>query len=143
MTIVCFDSSAIVKVLVEEEGSGLAALLWDDAELVVLSHLAHPEVSAALSAAVRSHRLGPAGERHARRSWEQLRSGVRVVEVTADLADEAARLAQDHVLGGGDAVHLASALALQEGGVVLAAWDARLRAAALEAGVAVVPATAG
>lgn len=87
-------------------------------------------------------RTRPARERHAWRSWEQLRSGVRVVEVTPALADEAARLAEDHVLGAAGAVHLASAMVLSEADVVLVVWDARLRDAALAAGLPVVFAAA-
>jgi uncharacterized protein len=137
---VCFDSSALVKLLVEESGSEVAARLWDEADTVVTSRLAFPEVSAALAAARRSHRLRPADERRARRSWEDLWSGTRVIELTDAVAAEAAGLAEQFVLGGADAVHLASAMAVLDMHPILAAWDLRLRAAALDAGLRLAPA---
>ncbi|HEX7463112.1 MAG TPA: hypothetical protein VF317_13165 [Dermatophilaceae bacterium] len=53
VTIGYFDSSAFVKLVVEEEGSDLAAALWDGRDAAVSSRLAYPEVRAALAAAAR------------------------------------------------------------------------------------------
>jgi uncharacterized protein len=53
VTVVYFDSSAFVKLVVEEEGSDLAAALWDGCDAAVSSRLAYPEVCAALAAGVR------------------------------------------------------------------------------------------
>ncbi len=50
MAIVYFDSSAFVKLVVDEDGSDLAALLWDGCDAAVASRLAYPEVRAALAA---------------------------------------------------------------------------------------------
>lgn len=44
MSIVYFDSSAFVKLLVEEHGSELAAALWDGCDAAVSSRLGYPEV---------------------------------------------------------------------------------------------------
>lgn len=54
---VCFDSSALVKLLVEEDGSDVAADLWDGCDLAVASRLAQVEVPAALAAAHRWRRM--------------------------------------------------------------------------------------
>ena len=62
-----------------------------------------------------------------------------MVEVTAAVAEAAATLAGTLVLGGADAVHLASALTLADAAPILVAWDVRLRTAALEAGLIVAP----
>jgi uncharacterized protein len=140
MAVVYFDSSGFVKLLVEEVGSDVAARLWDEADAVVSSRLAYPEVHAALSAAGRAARLTPADERRARRAWNEYWAATRVVELTAGVASSAAGLARRFVLGGADAVHLASALAMVEIEPILLAWDARLRAAAAEAGVLLAPA---
>ena len=51
MPLVYFDSSAFVKLLVEEAGSELAAELWDGSDATVASRLAYPEVRAALAPA--------------------------------------------------------------------------------------------
>ncbi len=139
LAIVCFDSSAFVKLLVEEPGSDVAARLWDEADVVVASRLAFPEVHAALAAARRAARLDPAADRRARRDWEEFWSATRVVELTAAVAAGAAALARRLVIGGTDAVHLASAMTMADAEPILVAWDVRLRTAALEAGLAVAP----
>lgn len=142
MAVAFFDSSALVKLVIDEDGSDLAARLWDGADAVVASRLARPEVGAALSAARRAKRLDQARERRARREWDVYWSAVRVIELTPSVAEDASRLATTLVLGGADAVHLASAMTLIEAEPILVAWDARLRTAALRAGLAVVPAGA-
>ena len=139
MAVVCFDSSAFVKLLVEESGSDIAARLWDEADVVVASRLAFPEVVAALAAARRGARLDPASERRALRDWAGYWSATRVVELTAAVATEAATLAGRLVLGGADSVHLASAFTLVDAESILVAWDGRLRTAALAAGIVVAP----
>ena len=63
-----------------------------------------------------------------------------MIELTEAVAAEAARLAERFVLSGADAVHLASAMAVLDIHPILAAWDLRLRAAALEAGLRLAPA---
>lgn len=140
MAIAYFDSSAFVKLLVEEPGSEAAARLWDSVDVVVSSRLAHPEVAAALSAARRARRLTLAAERQARGDWEELWSATRVVEVTPAVATDAADLSASLVLGGADAVHLASARVLGEGDPIVVTWDLRLRAAAGRSGLVVAPA---
>jgi uncharacterized protein len=91
LALVYFDSSALVKLLAEEEGSDLAAQLWDGRDAAVASRLAYPEVRAALAAAV----------------------------------------------------HLASALAIGDSGLIVAVWDRRLHAGARAAGCRVAPSRLG
>ncbi len=57
MALVYFDSSALVKLVVEEAGSSLVAQLWDGCDAALASRLAYPEVRAALAAAARNHDL--------------------------------------------------------------------------------------
>jgi predicted nucleic acid-binding protein len=140
LTIAYFDSSAFVKLLLEEDESEAAAALWDGTDSVVSSRLAYPEVAAALSAARRNARLTKLGEQRARHDWDEFWADTRVVELTTDIAADAAALATTHTLGGADAVHLASALVLSEADLLFACWDQRLRTAATEAGLRVVPA---
>src|SRR5664280_2055590 len=82
MTIVYFDSSAFVKLVVEEDGSEVAATLWDGCDAAVSSRLAYPEVRAALAAAGRAHRLDPAEQRRAEVMWEDFWGATRTVELT-------------------------------------------------------------
>jgi uncharacterized protein len=140
VAIVYFDSSALVKLLVQEVGSGLAAELWDGCDAAVASRLAYPEVRAALAAAGRNHDLDSAGVAAAEQAWEEYWPATRPVELTRSVERHAGQLAAQHALRGADAVHLASALAIKDPGLILAAWDRRLRAGASAAGLPIAPA---
>jgi predicted nucleic acid-binding protein len=70
VTLAYFDSSAFVKLLAEEEGSGLAAELWDGCDAALASRLAYPEVRAALAAAARNHDLTETELNAAERDWD-------------------------------------------------------------------------
>lgn len=139
ITLVYFDSSTLVKLVVDEEGSELAAALWDGCDAAVASRLAYPEVHAALAAAARSHQLSVTAYVAASRAWDTFWSAVHPVELTASVEQAAGRLARAHALRGADAVHLASALALLPADLVLAAWDRRLRAGAEAAALPLAP----
>lgn len=140
MPIVYFDASAFVKLIVEEPGSELAALLWDGCDAALSSRLAYPEVRAALAAAHRNHDLDAAGMRQAEGTWEELWPATRPVELTPAVERQAGELASRHALRGADAVHLACALGIGDPDLVVAVWDRRLHVGALAAGVAVAPA---
>ncbi len=139
MTIVYFDSSAFVKLLIEEDGSEFAAALWDGCDAAVSSRLAYPEVRAALGAAGRAHRLDPVGKQHAEAAWEGYWSSTRAVELSESVTRRAGELASQHALRGADAVHLASVLAVGAENTVFAVWDPRLRDGARAAGVQLAP----
>lgn len=139
MAIVYFDSSALVKLLVDEDGSELAAALWDGCDAAVSSRLAYPEVCAALAAAGRGNRLAATEQRQAQAIWEDYWAAVRPVELTKQITRHAGRLALEHALRGADAVHLASALAIGVDDTIFAAWDERLRNGAQALGVRVAP----
>jgi uncharacterized protein len=140
VTLLYFDASALVKLLVEEAGSDLAAELWDGADAVLSSRLAYPEVRAALAAAGRNHDLRPADVAGAERAWEGFWRAVRPVELTAAVERAAGDLCSRHALRGADAVHLASALAVAGPDLVVAVWDRRLHAGARAEGLATAPA---
>jgi predicted nucleic acid-binding protein len=139
--IVYFDSSAFVKLVVEEDGSDLAAALWDGCDAAVSSRLAYPEVRAALAAAGRAHRLDPADHRRAEATWSDYWAATRIVELTEAVTAHAGQLAGQHALRGADAVHLASLLAVGAAETLFAVWDHRLRVGAQTAGVQMAPAT--
>jgi uncharacterized protein len=140
VTIVYFDSSAFVKLVVEEEGSDLAAALWDGCDAAVASRLAYPEVRAALAAAARDHRLDPADQTRAESAWEEYWAATRAVELTASVSTHAGELASVHALRGADAVHLASLVAVVAADTLFAVWDRRLRSGAQSVGVRMAPA---
>lgn len=143
MPLVYFDSSAFVKLLAEEAGSDLAAQLWDGCDAAVASRLAYPEVRAALAAAARNHDLAEADLDDAERAWDRYWASTRPVELTAAVEQRAGQLARTHALRGADAVHLASALAIGDPGLVLAVWDRRLHAGAQAVGLLTAPAQLG
>lgn len=123
-----------------EDGSELAAALWDARGAAVSSILAYPEGRAALAAAHRADRLTDQGYDRAVAEFDAAHDELVVVGMDDALARQAGALAGDRRLRGYDAVHLASALALGAG-TVLVTWDKDLRRAALESGCAVAPAT--
>ena len=141
MALVYFDSSALVKLVVEEPGTALAAQLWDGCDAAVSSRLAYAEVRAALAAARRNRDLDVEGFEQAEQVWEEFWGTTRPVELSQAVERQAGELAGLHGLRGADAVHLASAFAIADVDVVMAVWDRRLHAGALATRLAVVPAT--
>lgn len=141
MPVVYFDASAFVKLLVDEPGSELAVALWDGCDAAASSRLAYPEVRAALAAAHRNRDLDRDGFEQAEESWEEFWRATRPVELTPAVERHAGELAAEHALGGADAVHLASALAIAELEPIVAVWDRRLHAGALAAHLGVAPVT--
>jgi uncharacterized protein len=138
--LVYFDSSALVKLVVEEAGSKLVAELWDNCDAALSSRLAYPEVRAALAASARNHDLSDDDLVAAENAWEEFWAATRRVELTFGVEQQAGQLAKSRALRGADAVHLASALAISDPDLVVAVWDRRLHAGALAAGIRVAPA---
>lgn len=136
-----FDSSALVKLVVEEAGSAQAGALWNGADAVLSSRVAHAEVRAAMAAARRAGRLTASQLGDAKDAWATVWDALRVVEVSVDVGALAGELAEEHALSGFDAVHLASAAQLAVDGVVVATWDTRLHAGARDLDLATLPAT--
>jgi predicted nucleic acid-binding protein len=126
VALVYFDSSALVKLVVEEEDSDIVAALWDGCDAALSSRLAYPEVRAALAAAHRNHDLDEDGFAVATRDWEEFWGATRPVELTAGVERHAGELAHRRGLRGADAIHLASALAIDSSVLVVAVWDRRL-----------------
>jgi uncharacterized protein len=106
-----------------------------------LGRLAYPEVRAALAAAGRNHDLSDDDLRAAEQAWERFWAATRPVELTQAVQEHAGRLAKQHALRGADAVHLASALAIGDPDLIVAAWDRRLHSGAVAAGTIVAPTT--
>jgi hypothetical protein len=140
MALVYVDSSALVKLVVSEEGRDLAADLWDNCDAALASRLAYPEVRAALAAAGRNHDLSISDLETAEQNWEQYWAAVRPVGLTAVVKRHAGLLARTCALHGADAVHLASALALADPDLIIAVWDKRLHAGAASAQLRLAPA---
>ena len=125
----------MIKLILVEDGSDLAAELWGSGYPAVSSVLSYPEGCAALAAARRQRRLGEDQHPEAMVAYEQLQAQLITVGVDSQLANRAGRLAEDFGLRGYDAVHLATALALGDEEVVVVTWDRDLARAAEQAGL--------
>lgn len=123
------DTSSLLKLVIEEEGSDRAEVVWGAADALASVTLILVEARAALAAAARGGRLTTGQHEQARTELSELTGDLHLAEVTGDLITRAAELAEGEALRGYDAVHLAAALHL-EAGVLTSADDALCEAAA-------------
>ena len=125
-----------MKLVLEEDGSDLARLVWDEASIVVATRLARIESASAVAAARRDRRIRPAGEARAHAELESLWLEIDIQELDPQIEHEATGLVRVHPISGADAVHVATAI---ETGAILLTWDQRQAAAAIAEGVVVIP----
>jgi hypothetical protein len=118
------DTSTLLKLVVEETGSDVAAVIWESADVLASVGLVVVEARAALAAALRAGRLIELQHREAKNEVATLIGELHLVEVTDDLITAAADLAEAESLRGYDAVHLAGALLV--GAEVLTSADDEL-----------------
>ena len=135
--IVYLDTSAFIPLLVAEPGTSDATRLWNDADEVVSSRLIIVESAAAISMAGRLKRLDEDEVESTRGQCEHLIRDIHLVDVWADVIEDAARLARDQQLRAYDALHLATALRLGGGDLVMASGDRELLRASRMQGLAV------
>jgi predicted nucleic acid-binding protein len=132
------DTSALVKLYVEEEGAPVVRNAVAQAELVATAAIAYVEARAAF---VRRHHEGGLSTAEYRRILRALDSDwarYLVVEIVDALIRNAARLAEAHRLRAYDAIHLASAAAVHHRlaePVTFASWDAGLEKVARREGL--------
>jgi uncharacterized protein len=136
-----FDTSALIKHLIEEAGSERVETLITAEPRLATSQVAYAEVHAALARKLREGALTPAAHQTISHSFDSdWRLYLRI-----DLIDPLLALTRElvlrHPLRGFDAIHLASALRLRERigeAVQLVASDERLLVAAKNEGLATV-----
>jgi uncharacterized protein len=127
------DTSALVKLYVDEPMSQELMAAVDEVEAIATSLLAYVEIRAAFARARREARLTAQGYRHILDAFLEDWTHFVVVKVTDQIVEEAGALAGHRALRGYDAVHLASALRLQErvsSTVTFLAFDRELTVAA-------------
>lgn len=127
------DTSALVKLYVEEEGSASVRQAVERAEMVATSAIAYVEARAAFSRRHRERRLSSSDYRRMIREFDADWQHYISLEVTDSLIRKAAELAGTHALRAYDAIHLASAKLLRERlkePVLFSSWDSDLVAAA-------------
>ena len=134
------DTSTLLKLVVEEPGSDVAAVIWDAADALASVGLVVVEARAALAAAHRVGRLTDAQHRAAKKGAAALIEELNLIGVSDDLIGAAAELAEAEGLRGYDAVHLAGALLVEA--EVLTSADAALCDAAGRRGLHVANPTA-
>jgi predicted nucleic acid-binding protein len=133
--ILYYDTSALVKLMIAEQGSELARKLWSSSYAAASSILAYAEGRAALAAALRTGRLRRQDFEHSLETFEGMYEALLSIEIDEDLVRAAGRHATDLGLRGYDAVHLATALDLGDEEVVFVTWDEDLRRAASSVGL--------
>lgn len=106
------DTSALIKLYVEEIHSTTVAEAIAEADAVATSLLAYPETRATLARAQRDKRLRPSDFRQALTQFQQDWSSYVVLDTHQTLMLHAGELAERHALRGADAIHLASAIQL-------------------------------
>lgn len=131
------DTSALVKLYVEEEGAPVVRNAVAQAELVATAAIAYVEARAAFVRRRHEGGLSTAEYRRIIRDVDSDWARYLVVEVTGSLIRDAARLAEAHRLRAYDAIHLASAAAVHDRlaePIMFASWDAGLEKVARREG---------
>lgn len=138
--IVYLDTSALIKLLVDEPGTDAMLAVAAAAPVAASSALTEVEARAALARMRAGKRLAAAAHRAAVRRFEELWEEVGALSVDRAVLTRACALAQAHALRAYDAVHLASAREVAGTGVVtFACFDTDLRAAAAAEGLTLSP----
>lgn len=127
------DTSTLLKVVIDEDGSDRASTIWTSADSVASVVLIVVEARAALAAAKRGRRLTAAQHADAKQELDALIADLHIVETTEELIADAAELAEAEALRGYDAVHLAAALFVEA--TVLSSADTDLCAAGQRRGL--------
>jgi uncharacterized protein len=129
------DTSSLVKLYVDEDGSGAVRELLDAAAVVATSAVAYAETRATLARLRREKRLTAAAHTSAKRDLDADWPSYLSIDATDALARAAGDLAERHRLRGFDGLHLASFQQVleraPEGDVQFSSFDDRLNRAAL------------
>lgn len=131
-----FDSSALVKRYIREEGTEFVENLCEKERLIATSKLTYPEILSALARKLRAKEIRDSEYEYAFQKFSNDWAGITVLEFHDEIFEKLKGLIEVHSLKAADAVHLASALWLKESmkeQVVFVASDlALLKAASRE-----------
>ena len=131
--IVYLDTSAMVKLFVEEEGSEVVRALVEGSVGAVTASVAYAEARAAFARKRRDTYLTSAQLRRVVTELDMQWESYGVVDLDMVLVRAAGGLAEQHGLRGYDAIHLAAALSVRdrsEEALMFCAADGQLAAAA-------------
>lgn len=138
--ILYLDTSALVKLYVEEEGSETVRNACAQAQIIPTSRLAYVEARAAFARAFYEKRMRKESYKTVLQDFHQDWDNYFILEVTGALVRQAGDLAEHHQLRALDAIHLASALRVQDqaqGDLQFFCFDQKLRRAAKAQGLVV------
>lgn len=135
--IVYFESSALLKLFLDEPDAQLALQIWNDASEVVTSEISYLEVHAGLARAVRENppRLSKTNHDRAKEQFGELWLEVTSIGVSTELIERASYVADEHALRAYDALHFAAVLDIADDEILLATTDQELERAAKAAGI--------
>ena len=139
--ILYLDTSALVKLYTEEEGSGLVRQGVRDSDLIATSLMAYAEARSALARKSRSREISRAALTKCKREFDRDWLRLHRLPVDETLVRKAGELAEEHALRALDALHLATAdslhIALRDA-VIFACFDDALNGAAEARGLALL-----
>jgi uncharacterized protein len=135
--IVYFDSSALLKLFLNEPDAQLALQIWNDADEAVTSEISYLEVHAGLARALRENppRLSKTDYDNAKEQFDQLWLELTSIGVSTELVERASDVANEHALRAYDALHFATVLDIADDEILLATTDQELERAAKAAGI--------
>ena len=128
------DTSSLVKLYVEEEGSETIRALVTAATVVATAGIAYPEARATFACLRRERVLRPAAFTTIKRALDDDWPRYLTLDITADISRAAGELAERFALRGYDSVHLAAFAAVARhagaGATSFSSFDDRLNRAA-------------
>jgi predicted nucleic acid-binding protein len=136
--ILYLDTSALVKLYIDEPGRDIVMIDKEDAMKIACHDIGYVELRAALARLKRENRLTQEEERDVRIEFEQDWKTLLVLETTQTLLRKAADLADRFALRAYDSVHLAAAQHLVNCAnteIVFGCFDLRLGQAASALGM--------
>jgi predicted nucleic acid-binding protein len=139
--ILYLDTSALVKLYAEEEGSEGVRQAVRAADLIATSLMAYAEMRSALARKSRNSKISCPAFTRCRGDFERDWQRLNRLPIDELLVRKAAELAEQHALRALDALHLASADSLQAAlrdTVTFAGFDTRLNGAAEARGFALL-----
>ena len=133
------DTSALVKLFLDEDGYEVVRELWVGDMPVSTAGIGQAELACALAAAVRDRRFASDRLTDDVMDGRFLRERAEIVTTDDELLAAASRLGVAHRLRTLDAVHVAAALVLRDADPTLVSWDPDQRRAAHAEGLRLYP----
>ena len=111
--IVYLDTSALVKLYVEEDESSSVVSLVESSEVTSTSLIAYAEARAAFARRFREKAFTSVEHDRIKAFFDKDWSNHFILNITGEMIKQAGHLAEKHALRGFDSIHLASALILR------------------------------